>query len=80
MVEVCPEPRHARQGIPDCSRQRQFSGDAGQLCLQPGFQFIEDELCPRLPALDRQVWWRAARFFLDRVELRDTPDDLVRDG
>ena len=80
MIEVRLEPGHARQGIADCSRQRRFAGDTGQLGVQPDLQIIEDRLCLRLSEFDAAVRWRSTRFLLDGIELRDAPDGLVGDG
>ena len=48
--------------------------------MQPDFQIIEDLFCLRLLQCDTLVWWRSARFLLDRMELRDATDGFIGDG
>ena len=48
--------------------------------MQPDFQIIEDLFCLRLLQCDTLVWWRSARFLLDRIELRDATDGFIGDG
>lgn len=44
LIEVGPQPRHARQSIVDGPSQRRFSRDTEQLGVQPNFQIVEDRL------------------------------------
>ena len=69
------------QGIADCTGQRRFARDTGQLGVQPELQIVEDLFGPRLPEFDtQQIWRRSACLFLNRVELRDATDGFIGAG
>lgn len=79
MIQVWPEPYHARERIVDRAGKRRLARQLRQLGMQPLLQVLDQRLGLFLPVPDPRLRRLAPGPGLDRIEVRDPFDRLFGD-